>query len=99
MVILNFLIATAISLFDPILLIAYVLAGVFTRSIRGAAGCGIGAGGLIVGLISILHSAGTRAPHLWTLFGQTAACGIGAVIVRIVAGTISRGRVERPSDH
>lgn len=97
MAIIDFLLAIAVSLFDPLLMIGYVVAGVFTRSVRQAAMWGFFAGCLVVGTISLLLSDGMSAPHVSISLAQIAACGLGAMIVRGVAARFARRHVEQPA--
>lgn len=89
MVVLVFAVAVLVSLIDPLLAIAYVGAGAAARDWRMAAIYGPIAGMAMLVILALL-TGGHWQPKPFNVAAQLIACGIGAVIVRLVIDLVRR---------
>lgn len=87
MVLMQFLVAVLVSAIDPLLIVAYVGAALFSRNWRAAALYGPLAGMAMLIFLALLMGGGWQ-PKLFSVVAQLAACGLGAVLVRLLLDAI-----------
>ncbi len=89
MVVLVFVVAVLISMIDPLLMIAYVGAGVFAPNWRWALLYGPLAGMAVLVFLALLMGGGWQ-PKLFSVAAQLVACGAGAAVVRLGIDLVRR---------